>query len=209
MIKMDKKYIKNASLMLSRAFKDDPIDEYIFPDPEERKIKIPLVYELLLKSNFSNSRTYISSSRIEGIAVWIKSGNLESSFWKILASGNVFLAMKIGWRAIRKIQEFDRFFHQKHKELAPSEHWYLAILAVDPKYQGRRLASKLMDGMFIESDLEGLPYFVETEGKKNVSIYEHFGFKVIGEYVASQTNETLVAMLRRPRLPEMKITQRS
>ena len=42
MIKMDKKYIKNASLMLSRAFKDDPIDEYIFPDPEERKIKIPL-----------------------------------------------------------------------------------------------------------------------------------------------------------------------
>jgi len=199
MIKLEKKHIKASSLMLNRAFKEDPIDAYIFPDPDERRQKIPLVYELLIRANYSRSRCFITSPNIEGIAVWTKSGNLDSSWLRIISSGTTPLALKIGLRGIKKIQEFDRFFHEKHKELAPEEHWYLAILGVDPKYQGRRFASDLLDGMFSKTDMEGLPYFVETEGEKNVSIYKHFGFEIVGEYQATQTNETVVGMFRKPK----------
>ena len=48
-------------------------------------------------------------------------------------------------------------------------------------------------------DGEGLPSFLETQGSKNVSMYQHFGFKVVDEFTVPDTQVTLVAMLREPK----------
>ena len=61
-------------------------------------------------------------------------------------------------------------------------------------WDDRNDIARILDWNFDEP-----PYFVEAEGEKNVSIYKHFGFEVVGEYQAPQTNETLVGMLRRPK----------
>ena len=54
--------------------------------------------------------------------------------------------------------------------------------------------------MLSEIDKDGLPCYVETEGKKNVAMYQHFGFEIIDKFNVPNTNDTLTAMLRQPKL---------
>ncbi|UCG54292.1 MAG: GNAT family N-acetyltransferase [Dehalococcoidia bacterium] len=201
MIKLERKQIKAASLMLSRAFKDELKD--IFPDPEERRIKEPIVNEYLIRRDFSNSEAFITSSKMEGIAIWMHSTKREKrSLWRILNSGAIWQATKIGIKPLRKMCAYDRYIDNKHEELVPFPHWYLAVLAVDPQYQGKGYASLLLNDMLACIDKEDLPCYVETEGEKNVSLYQHFGFEVIDSFFVPNTNDRLVAMLRQPREKE-------
>ncbi len=198
MLKLEKKHIKPVSLMLSMAFKDDLKD--VFPDPEERRVKTPYVHEFYLLRNYSDSRAFITSSQLEGIAVWMHSDKMkERPFWRILTSGAIWPAMKIGIKALRKMQALDKYIERKHKELAPFKHWYLAMLAVDPQHQGKRHASKLLNETLSNIDEEGLHCYLETAGEKNVSMYQHFGFEVVDEFIVPGTNDKLVAMLRKPK----------
>ena len=200
MLKLEKKHIKPVSLMLSRAFKDELKD--IFPDPEERRVKEPIVNEFLLRLDYSYCRAFITSPQLEGIAIWMHSDKrYKRPFWRILTSGAIWLAIRIGIKPLRKMRAYDKYIERKQKELAPHKHWYLLALAVDPQHQGKGYASKLLNEMLSYIDEWGLPCYVETEGEKNVSMYQHFGFKVIDEFVVPNTTDKLVAMLR-----QLKIT---
>ena len=197
MLKLEKKHIQAVSLMLSRAFKDELKD--IFPDLEERRIKEPIVNEYLIRRDFSYSEAFMTSSKLEGVAIWMHSSRREKRFfWRILTSGAIWQAIQIGIKPLRKMSAYDRYIDNKHKELAPFPHWYLAVLAVDPKHQGKGYGSLLLNNMLARIDREGLPCYVETEGEKNVSMYQHFGFKVVDNFVVPNTTDRLVAMLRQP-----------
>jgi len=198
LIKLEKKPIRQASLMLTRAFPEDEMKD-VLPDPEERRRKIPYVNEFYLRRNFSRVLAYASSPKLEGIAVWIHSEKVsKTSFWQILSSGAIWPAVRIGVRALSKMDKCDDFLKKKHDELAPFKHLYLAVLAVDPEHQGKGHASRLVRKMLDEIDKEGLPCYVETEGEKNVEMYRHFGFEVAEEFVVPDTQDKIVAMLRHP-----------
>jgi GNAT superfamily N-acetyltransferase len=204
LLKLEKKHIKTAALMLTRAFKDDPMT-YYFPDPEEAKVKTPYLNEFYLRYYLPYGCSFISSPRLEGLAIWRHSDvNSGISFWRMLTSGAIWPAMKIGRKALRKLKEFDQHALRKRKELAPAKHWYLAVLAVDPEYQGKGYGSKLLNEMLSNIDKEGLPCYVETEGEKNVSMYQRFGFKVVDEFTVPNTTDKLVAMLREPKIGKKK-----
>ncbi len=203
MPKLEKEHIKPVSLMLSRAFKDQLKD--IFPDPEERRVKEPYANEFLIRRDYSYSRAFITSPQLEGIAVWMHSDKREERpFWRVLTSGAIWQAIKIGCKALRKMRAYDQYVERKHKELAPHKHWYLAVLAVDPQHQGKGYGSNLLNEMLSNIDEEGLPCYVETEGEKNASMYQHFGFEVVDEFVVPGTKVKLIAMLRQPKTNKRK-----
>ena len=184
--------------MLSRVFKDELKD--IFPNPEERRVKEPIVNEFLLRRDYSYSRSFITSHKLEGIAVWMHSDKREKRpFWRVLTSGAIWQAIKIGIKPLMKMQAVDQYVERKHKELAPHKHWYLAALAVNPQHQGKGYGSKLLNEMLSYIDKKGLPCYLETWGEKNVSMYKHFGFKVVDEFTVPNTTDRLIAMLRQPK----------
>ena len=76
------------------------------------------------------------------------------------------------------------------------QHWYLCILGVDPRFQGKGYAGKMVRAMLARIDKEGVPCFLETMTEKNVSIYEHLGFRVLEKSAIPKTNLTNWAMLR-------------
>ena len=83
-----------------------------------------------------------------------------------------------------------------HSRLIPFKHWFLQAIGVDPQFQGRGYASKLLRPMLSRIDEEGLPCYLETLEGQNVRLYEHFGFKVLEESNVPNTNLTNWAMLR-------------
>jgi len=196
LLKLEKEHIEPASLMLSRAFEDDPFNTYAFPDPEERVRKMPYAHEFLLRYYISCGGSFITSPKLEGVAVWIHPDNLGTSFWRMIISGAIWPAMIMGIETGRRMQVLNNYIERKHRNLVPNKHWYLLLLGVDPKHQGKGYASQLLNGMLSEIDGEGLPCYLETEGDRNVSIYQHFGFKVIDKFTVPNTQVSLVAMLR-------------
>jgi ribosomal protein S18 acetylase RimI-like enzyme len=197
--KLEKKYTNLACLVLSKAFKDDPFNTYAFPDPGERAKKMPYAYQFLLRYYISHGKCYITSSKVEGVAVWIHSDNLGTSSLRMITSGAIWPAMKMGMDTNRRMQVLSNYIEKKHRQLVPDKHWYLFLIGVDPKHQGKGYASQLLNGMLSEIDREGLPCYLETEVKKNAPIYRHFGFDVIDEFTIPNTNVNLIAMLRQPK----------
>ena len=169
LLKLERKHIKPLSLILTRTFGIDDLKQ-IFPDQEERREKTPYVHEFYLLYGFSDSEAFITSPHLEGIAVGIHSDKWKNkSFWRTFSSGAIWPAMKIGIKALRKLQKIDSYTDKRHRELAPDKHWYLALLAVAPEQQGKGYGSKLLNVMLTRIDTEGLPCYLETEGEKNVS----------------------------------------
>jgi ribosomal protein S18 acetylase RimI-like enzyme len=183
--------------MLSGAFKDEYKE--IFPDPLERASKELLLNEMYLRFEFPHSEVYITSERMEGLALWMHSDNWKKrSSRQVITSGALWQAVRVGIKPLRVILAQDSAAQKKHAELMPQEHWYLEILAVATEYQGHGYGSRLMYAMLERIDESGLPCYVETDGEKNIAIYRHFGFEVVQEFNLPYTNDKVVAMVRQP-----------
>jgi ribosomal protein S18 acetylase RimI-like enzyme len=197
-IRLEKAHIKRASLMLTRAFADDQMNAYAYSDTAEREAKMPYRFEVILRYSLRYGRAYATSPQLEGVAVWLRSETASLPFWRLVLSGALVSKLKVGKEVSRRTKQLLGYIGAKHKELVPGSHWYLRLLGVDPEFQGKGHASRLIRVMLPKVDEEGLPCYLETDTERNVAVYEHFGFKVIEEFVVPETTVKFWAMLREP-----------
>jgi len=66
--------------------------------------------------------------------------------------------------------------HSKH---GAGAHYYIAMMMVNPAFQGKGLCGRLMRAACRAADAEGLPTYLETGGERNVAVYKRFGFRVV------------------------------
>ena len=78
------------------------------------------------------------------------------------------------------------------------EHWYLPIIGCDPMFLGQGLGGMLMKTALERVDAEGLPAYLESSNPRNVSLYERYGFEVIGE-IQHGSSPTMLPMYRAAR----------
>ena len=76
-------------------------------------------------------------------------------------------------------------------------HYMLAMIGVDPIYQRKGYASKLIRAKLKEADNQNFPCFLNTEKEVNVSIYEHFGFELVDKKKVPHSNFHVYAMIRK------------
>ncbi len=77
-------------------------------------------------------------------------------------------------------------------------HWYLAIMGVDPRWQGKGLGSKLMQPALETLDAQGMPAYLEASTPRSRALYERHGFAVTGEFNLPSGGPTLWQMWREP-----------
>ena len=195
-IRLSKADIKPTSQMLARAFYDNPLNLYAYPDITEKDARLPYAYEFVMCYGLRYGQVHVTSQQLEGVAVRLPSDKFTMPFWRLLLSGAIWPALKIGKEAGQRMQHFSKYIEAKHKDLAPFNHWYLMLLGVDPKFQGRGFAGRLLRGMLSNIYEEDLSCYLETHNEQNVSMYQHFGFKVIDEFTVPEANMKLWAMLR-------------
>jgi len=198
LIRLSNSHVKPASEVLSRAFQTDPILQYAFPDKFERERGAPCFFRVNLSYSIRYGETYATSPNLEGVAIWLPSDNYHMTFWKTLRS--VPLPTRFGLirgGVSHRLKYFLEHVDLMHKRLAPFKHWFLQIIGVAPQFQGKGYASKLLRPMLARIDNEGLACYVETMNRNNVSLYEHFGFRVVERSTIPGTNFNVWAMLRK------------
>lgn len=81
----------------------------------------------------------------------------------------------------------------------PAEpHWYLPMIAADPRATGQGLGAALMKHALARCDEDGLPAYLESSNPRNISLYERHGFEAIGE-IRSGSSPVMTPMYRKAR----------
>ena len=184
--------------MLTRAFWDYPVSSYSYPDEEARKRRLPYFFQYVLRYCLKYGEIHVTSSNLEGIAAWLPSQNFPITIWKTLRSVPLSVLFNMGQESGRQMKAYADYIDNVHKRLAPFPHRFLQVIGVDPAYQGRGYASRLLLPALARAGRDGLPCYLETLDEKDVAIYRHFGFEVIEQSRVPRTNLTNWAMLREP-----------
>lgn len=77
-------------------------------------------------------------------------------------------------------------------------HWYLWLIAVDPRMKGRGVGSALLKHTLAQCDAAGEIAYLESSTPQNVPLYERHGFEVTG-LIKVRDIPPLTPMIRYPR----------
>jgi ribosomal protein S18 acetylase RimI-like enzyme len=195
-IRLSKKHIASAGIILGMALKDDPISIHVLPDSNERILKLKHGLQAATCVSVRYGEAYASSENLEGVANWIPYETFEQHKFRLLMCGIKSKIYKIGLKAAKRFKPIEEYSIKMHKKHAPGKHWYLMTLGVEPKFQGKGIGTSLVSYKLKEIDLQGLPAYLETSTEKNVEFYEKMGFHVAEEALIPETEVRQYYMLR-------------
>jgi ribosomal protein S18 acetylase RimI-like enzyme len=197
LVRLEKSQLEPAAAMAARAFQDSPLSVHFFPDASERKDKLPYIFQFMIGYGLLYGEAYAISPNLEGVAVWLPSEKARMTRRGDIGSEGLSRLLKVEKETAAKWNSFDDYVASLHKRHVPFPHWYLQLLGIAPAYQGKGYAGTLLKAMFTRIDKERLPCFLETDKKRNVSLYQHYGFKVVEEGIVPGSEVTIWAMLRK------------
>jgi len=196
LMRLDKLHVKPATEVLVKAFMKYPFIQYYFPDELKREKVARYFLSSGVYTGIRYGEAYATSPNLEGIAIWLLSDNYPISFINMLRAVPLSAIFGLGRLGGFKMRRIGEHVDAVHRRLAPFKHWFLEIIGVDPEFQGKGYAGKLLSPMLSRIDEEGLPCYLDTEKEANVRLYEHFGFEVIDKSDIPGTDLTCWAMLR-------------
>jgi ribosomal protein S18 acetylase RimI-like enzyme len=182
---------------LTRAFDDDPVMMWIFPDERMRRRRLPPFFASTLRgTGLRHDGTEVSVSAggsVLGAAIWLPPGTWRPPLWRqLLALPGVML--RLGSRLPVASATYGALLR-----VHPSRpHWYLSGIGTDPPAQGTGVGSELMRSRLVRCDADQLPAYLESSKERNVPFYERHGFQVIGELSLPGGGPTLWLMWRDP-----------
>ena len=199
LVRLTKAQVKPAAEVLSKAFHNYTLLQYYFPEESERE-KIELYFVSIFSCyGVRYGEVYATSPNLEGIAVWLPPHNYPMTIWRLVQSVPLSIIFGFGRYGGGRMRQFNEYIDAVHQRLAPFGHWFLQVIGVDPQFQGKGYAGKLLKPMLARIDEEGLSCYLETIDEHNVSFYKHFDFEVIEKSTIPETNLTSWAMLRNSR----------
>ncbi|MBH5335293.1 GNAT family N-acetyltransferase [Streptomyces pactum] len=194
-----REHLRELSDVLARAFQQDPVACWTFPDPETRRRSLPKVFAAMLRHQHlrHGACEFVTadSGRIIGSALWDPPGRWKQTLVQQLISLPAY-ARAAGRGAARAAAMVNAM-----EKVHPSEpHWYLAVIGTDPdpRFRGKGHGAALMRSRLERCDRLGLPAYLEASDPENVPYYERFGFEVTGILPAPAGAPRVPTMWRRP-----------
>jgi len=194
-IELPKSKIRDGAGLLSRAFWDDPMTEFLFPDTAERKQRGPSFYNLNMEHAAVGGELYTTSS-FKGIAAWRFFGDITRPKVDQASDPRNKLPDEMGEGPFQRLMIVVESINQLHRNLIESRHCYLLFLGVEPKHQGNGIGSLLTQPVLKMADKKGLPCYLETMKKKNLAFYQKHGFQVGEEVQVPRGGPFVWAMVR-------------
>jgi ribosomal protein S18 acetylase RimI-like enzyme len=196
LVRINKSQAEPAIEALKNAFKETHSMKHYLPKEVNRENAVRFFISIGIHTGIKYGEVYATSSNYEGAAIWLSSDNLPISTWKMFRSVSLMAILGFVRNGGLKMMRIGEYIEKAHKRLAPSKHWYLQTIGVDPKFQGKGYAGRLIRPMLEKIDAQHLPCYLETFEEKNASIYERFGFRTVERASIPQTPFENWAMLR-------------
>ena len=195
--KLQKRDIRNVGPILRDAFQHDPIWNQLFKDEPMAEHKLSSFFEAPVRYCMKFGDVYATSENLEGIAAWVPGDQGNMTMWRMLRSGALMSAMRIGAGIGKKMKQIMKTLPEdREQNMGDSPYIYFLIVGVASTYQGKGLGGKLIRAVIERSEAEGKPIYLETETVDNVKLYEKYGFHVIKKITLPVVNLPMWEMRR-------------
>ena len=186
---------EEASHTLTEAFMDDPLYRAVQPNQAKRRRMLIWMNSRVLQYTllFGEANTI---EEFGGIACRLPPGHTELTPLGILRSGLFMIPFYLGPGAYLRLNRYLSVSNRLRQQHGPDKCWYLWVIGVDPKKQGKGLGSRLMRPMLERAELEKETVFLETENNVNVRFYSQHGFKTVASSVVPGMDVTTWSMIR-------------
>lgn len=193
---LPKDYVATGAV-LGRAFLDNPLWLVLISNPQTRADRLANMFTGLAKTTAAANGVAETTPGLKAVALWMAPGK-ELGWWPMVRSGMAMprFVMTLSSHDRRRMMAVLRQGDQRRKELMPIPHWYLEAIGVDPEHQGAGFGTALVRAGIQRADRDQTPIYLETETEGNVRFYEHLGFDVVEQTVASGLNLPLWLMAR-------------
>ena len=197
--KVRKKDIKQASNVMADAFKYDPLWNKICEGESDLQGRFRALFEIPIRHCLKYGEVYATSENLEGVVAWVPGKYADMSTWRIITSGAMPAAMRMGSKPARKMaQVFIPVTKDRDDQMAGISYIYLLLLGVATQYQGKGFGKKLILEAIEKSTREEAQIYLETETEENVKMYEHFGFKLLKRITLPAVELPMWEMARKP-----------
>ena len=160
---------------LARAFDDDPVTAWVYPNPRSRARWSQRFFQWQLRRLLPQEVTWTTDDQA-GAAIWALPGR-----WREGPADMVRLLRATLLGIVPSLPRVLRGLGQVETRHPDNRHMYLAVLGVEPDRQGDGVGSALIRPGLELCDREGLPAYLETGKERNVAFYARHGFRVTEE----------------------------
>ncbi|MFN4014023.1 MAG: GNAT family N-acetyltransferase [Reyranella sp.] len=178
-----------AIATLTLAFGADPATRWTWPNAQDYLDAFPRFARAFGGAGFAAGGAHIVGDHA-GTALWLPPGVEPdgAALGELMRTTASPQSMSDGMQVMRQMESHH-----------PSEpHWYLPLIGIDPKQQGKGLGGALLDHALAICDRDGALAYLESSNPRNVPLYRRYGFEILGQ-IQFGSSPTLVPMLRRPR----------
>lgn len=184
--------VPEVCVALARAFQDDPIALYIFPDERKRQHGLERFFRIQLGRTFlRRGEAYTTPDRVAG-AFWLPPSSPRPGLREVVSQ--LPMIPLLGRRLMPTLRLIGLMDAHRPK----GTHYYLGPLGTDPAYQGKGIGSELLRPVLDRCDEEGLPAYLESSNARNLPFYRRHGFMVSGEIAPPDGGPKLWLMWREP-----------
>lgn len=157
--------------VLARAFYDDPVTSWFYPNPRTRLRIARRFFAIRLRQLAPQQLIYTTPDR-SGAALWAGPERWREDPRQTLMLLPMLpaLAPRIR-RTTRAVREIERHHPQR-------SHFYLSVLGIDPDRQGEGAGSALLAPVLERCDTDAVCAFLESSKESNLGFYARHGFVV-------------------------------
>jgi ribosomal protein S18 acetylase RimI-like enzyme len=188
--------LDRAAITLERAFFDDPLFTWVFPDSVRRSCSLRRLNRVPLEFGLRYGRV-TQLHEAKAVAIWGTPGR-EVTPGAMIRSGLLSAAFQIGIEPFLRFAGANDTIGKAHKKCMPEPHAYLLVVGVDPELQGQGSGTMLVREGLKEFDRSGCPCYLETSQPRNLPFYKREGFSVVESVSLGKGGPTGWAMRRNP-----------
>jgi ribosomal protein S18 acetylase RimI-like enzyme len=190
--------------VLARAFEDDPMFVWIFPNARTRRDALAVFFGLLVEYYAGAGEIDVVPAPAAGgqardpgaVALWrVVDPAVGSSPAETLPTIGGYLAAVLG---PERADSVGSGLATTREHVPPARYSYLNVLGVAPELQRRGLGTAVIGPGIARAAAAGLPAHLDTTNQENVAWYEGFGFEVTAAYRMGDTGPRAWAMTRPP-----------
>ena len=198
--RLQKKDFEKAGIILSEAFKEDPVWNAVFENEINIDKKSPYIFQMPVRFSKKYGEVYATSSNLEGIIGWVTGAKAFMNIWRIIRSGGFRIALKTGSSIGKKMNKiFSVIENDRKLNMKNIDYFYIQILGVSPEFQNRGFGGKLLEYVIKEAEKGKKHLYLETETEKNVKFYEKYDFQIVKKVTLPYIELPMWEMIRIPK----------
>lgn len=190
-----------AGDVLGIALVDDPLAQYLAPDPP----RTLSVQRLLARAGIERAlergdRVDGIGNPILGVALWRRRPPIADAAAERNqppSAARLEAQSLLGPEGLERAEAFGQAMRRLRERARPDRHIYLDSLGVLKEHRRQGLATALLNAGHEWADAEGLPCFLDTLTDENVAFYRGRGYEVVADEPVPDADFRIVAMRRR------------